>query len=551
MAFTPDGRAIVSGDYTGVLHLWESDTGRLQHTFTGRHAGIHAVTIDRDGRRLACACTDGTPLLWDLAGRALLHTFAAHRGATWDVIFSSDGRLLASSGDDGLIKLWDVKERTLRRTLEGHGKTVTRLAFRRDGRCLASGGEDNNVRLWDPDSGELLRTIHGHSHIVVGVAFSPDGRRVASASFDKTIKLWDTENGQEILTLRCERAGFYDAAFSPDGRWLAAAGVQSTAYLWDSSHDVSAAADPAVSAEHLKELQARVSSQFRQAVRSKQLKQLPAAETAYREASRAAAALVAADPRDPSFRRQLGTVLNERAILLLGQNARLPEAEFLLRQALAIRRALVSDEPESANEQSALGSTLNNLAMVLRKRGAAAEARDLLEEAIRHQQTALKVNPGHPSYVRFLSNHYRVLGDALLDTGNHAGVAEVANRWRQMATPGWTAPHAAHLLARCVRVVEKDDALTDNVRTRLAARYAEQALDWLRADLKVCAKAVDTGPPQARQAVTRALQNWQKAPDLASLRDKDAVDKLPEAERDACRKFWADVAALLQRTQEK
>ncbi|HEY7427717.1 MAG TPA: protein kinase [Gemmataceae bacterium] len=558
LAFTPDGRTIASGDLAGVLHLWESDTGRIQHTFAGRRAGIRSVAIDRDGRRLASAHNDGTVLLRDLAERALLHTFTAHEGGANDVIFSPDGRLLASSGNDGLIKLWDVEERRLRRTLElqekrvtSLEKRVTRLAFRRDGRRLASAGYDNIVRLWDPSSGELLQTIHGHAHLICGLAFSPDGRRLASASFDKTIKLWDAENGQEILTLRDDQGSVYDAAFSPDGRWLATTGTAFTLRLWDSSHDFSTATDQAVFAEHVKVLQARVSSQLRQAVRSKQLKQFAAAETAYREASGAAVDLVAADPRDPSFRRQLGTILNEQGLLLLNQDARLAESERLLRQALDIRRDLVNEEPESANGQSDLGGTLNNLAIVRRKSGATAEARGLAEEAILHQQTALKINPHHPTYLRFLGNHYHVLGDALLDAGDHAGAAEAANRLRQTAIPGQMAPHSATcLLARCAGVVEKDDALTENVRTRLAGRYAEQALGWLRADLSAWTKVIAKGSPQACKGVAQTLRDWQRDPDLAGLRDKDAVDKLPEAERDACQKLWADVTTLLQRTKQ-
>ena len=49
----------------------------------------------------------------------------------------------------------------------------------------------------------------------------------------------------------------------------------------------------------------------------------------------------------------------------------------------------------------------------------------------------------------------------------------------------------------------------------------------------------------------RTLQHWERDPNLASLRDKDAVDKLPEAEREACRKLWADVTALLKKAEEK
>jgi tetratricopeptide (TPR) repeat protein len=79
------------------------------------------------------------------------------------------------------------------------------------------------------------------------------------------------------------------------------------------------------------------------------------------------------------------------------------------------------------------------------------------------------------------------------------------------------------------------------------ARLRQQALDWLRADLALWAKMAGEGTPQTRQLVARALPHWQKHPDLASLRDKAALDKLPTAERDAWQRLWADVDALLKR----
>jgi hypothetical protein len=47
--------------------------------------------------------------------------------------------------------------------------------------------------------------------------------------------------------------------------------------------------------------------------------------------------------------------------------------------------------------------------------------------------------------------------------------------------------------------------------------------------------------------VRSTLRHWQVDPDLAGLRDKDALARLPEAERQACGKLWADVDALLRR----
>jgi serine/threonine protein kinase/tetratricopeptide (TPR) repeat protein len=80
------------------------------------------------------------------------------------------------------------------------------------------------------------------------------------------------------------------------------------------------------------------------------------------------------------------------------------------------------------------------------------------------------------------------------------------------------------------------------------ARLRQQALDWLTAELAAWAKLADsaTDRPNLRQA----LQNWQRDSDFAGVRDAAALAKLPEAERIAWQKFWADVAELLKRTDE-
>ena len=43
--------------------------------------------------------------------------------------------------------------------------------------------------------------------------------------------------------------------------------------------------------------------------------------------------------------------------------------------------------------------------------------------------------------------------------------------------------------------------------------------------------------------------HWQEDRDLAGVRDKDALAKLPAEERAAWEKLWADVAALLKKAE--
>jgi tetratricopeptide (TPR) repeat protein len=86
----------------------------------------------------------------------------------------------------------------------------------------------------------------------------------------------------------------------------------------------------------------------------------------------------------------------------------------------------------------------------------------------------------------------------------------------------------------------------DKLDAKEKARLRGQALTWLKADLALRAKQVQSGKPPDRQAALQALKHWQQDPDLAGVRDPVALAKLPEAERREWAKFWAEVNSLLK-----
>jgi hypothetical protein len=79
-------------------------------------------------------------------------------------------------------------------------------------------------------------------------------------------------------------------------------------------------------------------------------------------------------------------------------------------------------------------------------------------------------------------------------------------------------------------------------------RWRKQALDWLRADLALLTRRLENKTPLAREQAQKHLQRWQHEPELAGLRDPAWLAKLAPQEQQTCRKFWADVDGLLQRT---
>jgi eukaryotic-like serine/threonine-protein kinase len=93
----------------------------------------------------------------------------------------------------------------------------------------------------------------------------------------------------------------------------------------------------------------------------------------------------------------------------------------------------------------------------------------------------------------------------------------------------------------------KDEPMPDEAAR---AKFREQALVWLRADLAAWAEVLDGGnEPARKQALLRTLAHWKGDAALAGTRDAEALAKLPEAEREAWKTFWADVEALLKLAQ--
>jgi serine/threonine protein kinase/Tfp pilus assembly protein PilF len=81
-------------------------------------------------------------------------------------------------------------------------------------------------------------------------------------------------------------------------------------------------------------------------------------------------------------------------------------------------------------------------------------------------------------------------------------------------------------------------------------RLRRQALDWLRADLKSWGRLLEKEPATVRPMLAGQLRHWQQDADLAGVRGPEALARLPESERPAWRKLWADVAELLARARE-
>src|SRR5262249_33074438 len=91
--------------------------------------------------------------------------------------------------------------------------------------------------------------------------------------------------------------------------------------------------------------------------------------------------------------------------------------------------------------------------------------------------------------------------------------------------------------ARCAALAgcgQGKDAGTLNAAARL--RWRRQALTWLRAELAARDGQLKDGPPAEATQARQALEHWRRDSDLAGVRQKEALARLPAEEQSAWQK---------------
>jgi len=228
VAFSPDGKQLLTGSVDNTARLWDIQ-GNLIKELTGHQGLVWAVAFSPDGKQILTGSVDNTARLWDNQGN-LIKELTGHQGDLRAVAFSPDGKQLLTGSSDKTARLWD-NQGNLIKELTGHQNLVWDVAFSPNGKQLLTGSYDKTARLWD-NQGNLIKELTGHQGWVKAVAFSLDGKQLLTGSDDHTVRLWDNK-GNLIQELTGHQGGVNAVAFSLDGKQLLTGSDDHTVRLWD------------------------------------------------------------------------------------------------------------------------------------------------------------------------------------------------------------------------------------------------------------------------------------------------------------------------------
>jgi WD40 repeat protein len=237
MDVTKDGQNMVFGGVDGKVHTWcIVDTTEKSIIKRGELSGhlhpVRSVAWSPDGRQIVSGSYDTTVRLWDVTGDTPTRVLQGHTHWVTIVAWSPDSLRIASGSNDGTVRLWYAVSGAPGPVL-GCSYSVMSAAWSPDSQQIASSSYDRTVRLWSTASGTPGHVLRGHTDWVVSVAWSPNGEQIVSGSYDMTVRLWDAANGAPGPVLQCHTKKITSVAWSCDGLRIVSTSKDNTVRLWN------------------------------------------------------------------------------------------------------------------------------------------------------------------------------------------------------------------------------------------------------------------------------------------------------------------------------
>ena len=222
IAFSPDGKSIVSGSSDMNIRIWDLETGKSKG-MAGGDGEVLSVAYSPDGQLIASATKGGAVRLWDARTRKQVSQLNSdHDDLVRWVQFSRDGQSLIAECPTE-IKVWNIAKANIEHSFEKARNTwYAAVALHPKLNQIATGDDSGRIQIWDLTNESLVSTMQWHSSSISAISFNSTGTRMVAASTDGAVKTWHVERCEELLALPSRRTPIPCLKFSPDGKSIAA-----------------------------------------------------------------------------------------------------------------------------------------------------------------------------------------------------------------------------------------------------------------------------------------------------------------------------------------
>ena len=214
LAFSPDGKTLVSGHVDGNLRWWDVASASELRTYA-LGSTVTSFAFSADGKYFAAVSQyDGAVRVWDAATGRVAGSIRCGRPVVC-VCFSTTGDLLTvcEANDSAYLQVWDVERIHLRHSHSLGPGLGTKIESSPNGRSVVVlhsaelGCSADRMTMFDLDTDERLWSASSPSHFHFQPVFSPNGRALVTVGSDQGIVLWDASDGTVTSSLPFDRRG--------------------------------------------------------------------------------------------------------------------------------------------------------------------------------------------------------------------------------------------------------------------------------------------------------------------------------------------------------
>lgn len=236
VAFSPDGKNVVTVGVDGQIRIWPVDEDRSPRVFA---QDATQALYSPDGRFLA-GLIKGRITLFDAATlKDVGHVLAPEPLER----FAWQAGVIAAVGADSAFVI-DVESHELLRTFSGASRCVSMDAAAK----LCGAFADGMATVWSVTSGKMKCTVQAGQvmsvqapdpKVCTAIAISPDKRLIVTADQAGMVMMYALPSGDLIKKLLiCNETGTVDVAFTSDSRRFAAIATHGGVKVFDAAFNL-------------------------------------------------------------------------------------------------------------------------------------------------------------------------------------------------------------------------------------------------------------------------------------------------------------------------
>ncbi len=221
-----------SGDTRGRVYLWSPMSGDVRAELPRHEAPVWALAFSPNGKVLVTGSTDGVIKLWNLVDSRPIGQTIGLRGRA-RIVFSPSGDIFATTTEDGLVAFWDTMTGKPAYPPLSHAGAVLSGAFDVGGSRFLTASTDGPARIWNCRPKPFA--AYPHQVEISKAATSLDGAFVALGRDNHTLAFASTQNSLDAHILPGPAVNAQSVVFNKTGSGIAFCGGDGTARVWRTS----------------------------------------------------------------------------------------------------------------------------------------------------------------------------------------------------------------------------------------------------------------------------------------------------------------------------